>query len=74
MSDLIIWLWNLTLSILSAMGDVWNWLTTKHDIGKIEIFGTTLFEGLSFTPLAFGGAVILIILGIGLISLVNPFN
>lgn len=74
MSDLIYWLWNLTLSILSAMGEVWNWLTTQQDIGKITIFGTTIFNGMSFTPLAFGGAVILIILGIGLISLVNPFN
>lgn len=74
MSKLGIWLWNLTISILSAMGDVWDWLTTQHDIGKLEIFGTTLFEGLSITPLAFGGTVILIILGLGLISLVNPFN
>lgn len=67
-------LYELTISILQAMGDVWDWLNTRHVIGKIEIFGTTLSDGISITPLAFGGTVILIILAIGLISLVNPFN
>lgn len=67
-------LYELTLKILQSMGSVWDWLNTRHDIGKIEIFGTTISEGISITPLAFGGTVILIILGIGLISLVNPFN
>lgn len=67
-------LYELTLKILQSMGSVWDWLNTRHVIGKIEIFGTTISEGISITPLAFGGTVILIILGIGLISLVNPFN
>jgi hypothetical protein len=74
MADIGRKLYDLTLSILQAMGEVWDWLNTRHVIGKIEIFGTTLSDGISITPLAFGGAVIIIILGIGLISLVNPFN
>lgn len=66
--------WNLVIQILRAMGDVWDFLSNPVDIGKIEVFGVTLFEGITFTPLAFGGVVILAILIIGLISLFNPFN
>ena len=67
-------LWNLTITILQAMGDVFEWLTTPKSIGKIEILGWEIMDGLTFTPLALSGGFILAILGIGLISLLNPFN
>ena len=74
MSDLFIYLWNLIISILQGMGQVWTFLTTPITIAQFEIFGVVLFEGVVFTPLAFGGAFILIVLGIGLISLLNPMT
>jgi hypothetical protein len=30
---------------------IWEWLTTSVSVGQIKIFGFTIFNGITFTPL-----------------------
>lgn len=67
-------LWDFGINFLQAIQEVWSFLTTRIEVGKLEIFGIELIQGFSFTPLMLTGGFMLTILGIGLLSLFNPFS
>ena len=74
MANLGMELWKFAIGILEAMDRVYNWLTSPIKISEFVIFGVTIWEEISFTPLAIGAPVIITILAISIISLVNPFT
>lgn len=67
-------LWDFGINFLNAIQEVWSFLTTRIEVGKLEIFGIELIQGFSFIPLMLTGGFMLTILGIGLLSLFNPFS
>jgi hypothetical protein len=65
-------IFDLTLAILSAMDSIWTFLSTPIIIGEVEFLGIVLLEGITFTPIALTGGVLIAILTVGLISLFLP--
>jgi hypothetical protein len=65
-------LYDFGFAILDGADRVWTFLLTPLEIGTIELFGLTLIEGFSFTPLMISGGTVVALLLIGVISAVNP--
>lgn len=65
-------LWNFLLNILDGIELIKDFLLTSYNVGSISVFGVTIVEGFSITPLAPTGAIIVILLITGLLKGVNP--
>lgn len=67
-------LWKLFISIFKAMEGVWDFISAPIEIAKIEILGVTIVDGFTFNLLQGGGALLIVIITVGLISMLNPFS
>ena len=68
------WLWDFTITVLNGINELWTFFTSTISVGRIEIFGVEIIKGFTFNPSYMTGAVMLVIVGVGLVSLVNPFS
>lgn len=66
-------LWNFIISIGEVMYGVWTFLSTPITLADVSLFGFSLFEGITFTPILLTGAIVIAIVTVGLVSLFLPF-
>ena len=65
-------LWDFIISIGQIMGSVWTFLTTEQTFAEFSVFGLTIIDGFTFTPIEITGVIIILIVTAGLISLFSP--
>ena len=72
--NLFISLWDFIVRIFSTFNEVWIFMTSPYQVGRVSILGWTIIEGVTITPLYVTGGLVILIIGIGLVALFMPTN
>jgi len=67
-------LWDMVIIFIKGIKEVWDFLSTEYTINGFKIFDVVIWEKFEFTPIYITGGMMVLLLGISLISLFNPFN
>lgn len=73
MAEIGIILWDLIIGLAEIINSVWTFLTTEIVLADVSLFGFSLFDGITFTPILLTGGIVITIVTVGLISLFLPF-
>lgn len=73
MADIGRTLWDFIVGLAELMNGAWTFLTTEITLADVSLFGFSIFDGITFTPIALTGGIVIAIITVGLISLFLPF-